>query len=553
MSKTISILTIEGKNITHTATLSNMAKGAAVHLRAIRGGKYLLVADDNQPAPQHIKVKRVGKDLFIFTQDGDETPEVIIDGFYDAQGELAGMSADGSYHTYVDSGSDRDAFLMLDDGSSDTLMLGSQSTSDLSGLTAANGDNGNTALAFGIAGGALAAIGALLAAAGGGGGGGGSKDDSGAQQQSGNAGAIAAPAPAVPYDNTAIDDRTSANAPITAGSLTNDNQPLLSGKGTPGSTVRVYDNGQLIGSAQVGNDGQWQFKPSNPLSDAHHDISFSEVNPDGIESAQSEPIRLDIDTQPPAIPVGVTIVDGNGQDLSAGGTSDANPLHVGGTGQPGDTALIYDGDKIIGSAVVSADGQWSADISLPGDGDHSLSVGLTDPAGNVGATTAPIIVDYDITPPPVPADVVIADGKGSDLSSGGATNTNPLHLGGTGDPGDTALIYDGTTLIGSTIVDAGGNWSADITLPSEGEHAIGVGMKDPAGNESGISTPVIIDFDTTPPDAPDAGHLTDGHGTDLSAGGLTSDGSLEMSGAGGTAGDIVKLYDGTTLIGSTVV
>ncbi|MEB5974962.1 Ig-like domain-containing protein, partial [Pantoea dispersa] len=42
-------------------------------------------------------------------------------------------------------------------------------------------------------------------------------------------------------------------------------------------------------------------------------------------------------------------------------------------------------------------------------------------------------------------------------------------------------------------------------------------------------------------------------GTDLSAGGLTSDGSLEMSGAGGTAGDIVKLYDGTTLIGSTVV
>ncbi|WP_343553311.1 Ig-like domain-containing protein, partial [Pantoea sp.] len=553
MTNAISILTVEGKTIVNTANLPTQAAGKAVHIKAVHAGKYLLVADQHQTAPQQIVVKRVGKDLLIFTQQGDETPEVVIDGFYDNQGELVGMSSDGSYHTYVESNSNREAFLMLTDGGSDTLVMSSQQATGLSGLAVANSGISNTALAFGIAGGALAAIGALVAA-GGGGSGGGSKNDQPQQQPvSGDAGAIPAPQPTVPYNNVAIDDRGDVLAPIASGSLTNDNQPLLSGKGTPGSNVRVYDNGQLIGSAVVDDNGQWQFKPATALSDASHELSFSEVNSDGVESAQSAPIRFDIDTQPPAAPADVTITDGNGQDLSAGGLSDANPLHFAGTGEPGDTALIYDGDKVIGSAVVGADGQWSADITLPGDGDHSLSVGFTDPAGNSGATTKPVIVDYDITPPAVPADVAIVDDKGSDLSQGGATNTNPLHLGGTGEPGDTAIIYDGDKPVGSAIVGADGKWSADITLPDQGEHAIGVGMKDPAGNESNKSTPVIVDFDTVAPDAPVVGDLKDGNGADLSAGGLTNNGSVEMSGSDGTEGDIVKLYDGDKLIGSTTV
>ncbi|MEB5974957.1 Ig-like domain-containing protein, partial [Pantoea dispersa] len=94
-----------------------------------------------------------------------------------------------------------------------------------------------------------------------------------------------------------------------------------------------------------------------------------------------------------------------------------------------------------------------------------------------------------------------------------------------------------------------GSWSIPADLSGDGEHALSASFTDAAGNESAKSTPVVVDLDTTAPVAPTIGDLTDGHGTDLSAGGLTSDGSLEMSGAGGTAGDIVKLYDGTTLIG----
>lgn len=123
MNSPLHLLVVDGKTITKTASLPQAAKGQPVHIKAIDGGKYLLSSGENQTAPDHIVVKRVGKDLQVFTQDGDDTPEIIIDGFYDHQGELSGMTADGTYHTYVNQdGSDRDAFLLLDDSGASTLI-----------------------------------------------------------------------------------------------------------------------------------------------------------------------------------------------------------------------------------------------------------------------------------------------------------------------------------------------------------------------------------------------------------------------------------------------
>ncbi|MFP2790164.1 hypothetical protein, partial [Enterobacter ludwigii] len=66
--------------------------------------------------------------------------------------------------------------------------------------------------------------------------------------------------------------------------------------------------------------------------------------------------------------------------------------------------------------------------------------GFRDPAGNAGAKSEPVTIDYDVTPPDAPGAIEIADGNDKDLSSGGVTNANPLHLSGKGDPGDTVLL-----------------------------------------------------------------------------------------------------------------
>ncbi|MFP2250298.1 hypothetical protein ACLETS_24640, partial [Enterobacter ludwigii] len=102
-----------------------------------------------------------------------------------------------------------------------------------------------------------------------------------------------------------------------------------------------------------------------------------------------------------------------------------------------------------GTTVVDAGGHWRADITLPSEGDHDLRVGFRDPAGNAGAKSDPVTIDYDVTPPDAPGAIEIADDNGKDLSSGGVTNANPLHLSGKGDPGDTVLLYDGDTLVGT--------------------------------------------------------------------------------------------------------
>ncbi|MEB5974845.1 Ig-like domain-containing protein, partial [Pantoea dispersa] len=111
----------------------------------------------------------------------------------------------------------------------------------------------------------------------------------------------------------------------------------------------------------------------------------------------------------------------------------------------------------------------------------------------------------------------------------------------------------GTTLIGSTVVGADGSWSIPADLSGDGEHALSASFTDAAGNESAKSTPVVVDLDTTAPDAPAIGGLSDGKGTNLTTGGLTNNGSLTLTGSGGIAGDVVKIYDGANVVGSAVV
>ncbi|WP_455915264.1 Ig-like domain-containing protein [Pantoea agglomerans] len=538
MTTPLNLLVVDGKTVVKTASLPQAAKGQPVHIKAIDGGKYLLSSGENHTAPDHIVVKRVGKDLQVFTQDGDDTPEIIIDGFYDHQGELSGMTADGTYHTYVNQdGSDRDAFLLLDDSGASTLILGSDSTAGLTGLAAAGGlTSGMIAL------GALAALAALTGIAIAAHNGGGHHHD--------NNGVAA---PNVPGATSASDNVGSVQGKIAQHGVTDDARPVLNGQGTPASVINVYDNGSLIGSTVVAADGSWAFQPGSPLAEGPHDISFSETNSAGAESAKSAPVSFTVDLTPPVAAEVITVTDGKDQDLSHGGLTNNGDVEMSGKdATPGDVVKMYDGDTLIGSTVVDADGNWTVPGTIVGDGKHDLSVGITDPAGNEGPRSPAVPVDLDTTAPAMPAPT-LTDGNGLDLTHGGTTTNGDLDMSGTGGtPGDVVKAYDGSTLIGSAVVGADGSWTIPGAISGDGEHDLSASYTDPAGNESAKSAPIAVDLDTTAPDAPTP-TLADSNGLDLTHGGVTNDGSLEMSGTGANPGDVVKLYDGDDLIGSAVV
>ena len=526
----INLLVIDGDNIVRIAELPAQAEGAPVRVKSLKNGKFLLVRGTNEPAPDHIVVKRDGDDLMIFTQEGDDKADIIIEDFYLQQGELYGMAQEGSYHLYESSDSDNEAFLLLEEGGSDALHLSEGGRLALPEVTSSELSHGM------MAAGAVAAVGLLTGIV--------------AALNAGSSGKTA-PTPAVPSEIQATDHVGIIVGAMASGVSTDDARPVLDGNGTPGSLIQVYDNGSLVGSTMVNPEGKWRWQPENALPEGEHDLQFAALAR-GRQSAKSPALNFTVDLTPPDKPVNISITDGNDKDLSSGGVTNANPLHLSGKGEPGDTVLLYDGDTLVGTTVVDAGGHWRADITLPSEGDHDLRVGFRDPAGNAGAKSEPVTVDYDVTPPDAPGAIEIADGNDKDLSSGGVTNANPLHLSGKGEPGDTVLLYDGDTLVGTTVVDAGGHWRADITLPSEGDHDLRVGFRDPAGNAGAKSEPVTVDYDVTPPDAPGAIEIADGNDKDLSSGGVTNANPLHLSGKG-EPGDTVLLYDGDTLVGTTVV
>ncbi|EQA6240667.1 TPA: Ig-like domain-containing protein [Enterobacter ludwigii] len=526
----INLHVIDGDNIVRIAELPAQAEGAPVRVKSLKNGKFLLVRGTNEPAPDHIVVKRDGDDLMIFTQEGDDKADIIIEDFYLQQGELYGMAQEGSYHLYESSDSDNEAFLLLEEGGSDALHLSEGGRLALPEVTSSELSHGM------MAAGAVAAVGLLTGIV--------------AALNAGSSGKTA-PTPAVPSEIQATDHVGIIVGAMASGVSTDDARPVLDGNGTPGSLIQVYDNGSLVGSTMVNPEGKWRWQPENALPEGEHDLQFAALAR-GRQSAKSPALNFTVDLTPPDKPVNISITDGNDKDLSSGGVTNANPLHLSGKGEPGDTVLLYDGDTLVGTTVVDAGGHWRADITLPSEGDHDLRAGFRDPAGNAGAKSEPVTIDYDVTPPDAPAAIEIADGNDKDLSSGGVTNANPLHLSGKGEPGDTVLLYDGDTLVGTTVVDAGGHWRADITLPSEGDHDLRVGFRDPAGNAGAKSDPVTIDYDVTPPDAPGAIEIADGNDKDLSFGGVTNANPLHLSGKG-DPGDTVLLYDGDTLVGTTVV
>jgi hypothetical protein len=117
---------------------------------------------------------------------------------------------------------------------------------------------------------------------------------------------------------------------------------------------------------------------------------------------------LSIDTTAPSTPSGEKVNDDvgvkQGEIKSGDSTDDTTPTVNGSGGTPGDVVKVYDGENVIGSAVVGQDGKWSVTPTSPlAEGEHKLSVTETDPHGNESPKSPETKITVDTTgPTPVP-------------------------------------------------------------------------------------------------------------------------------------------------------
>ncbi|EPF6110703.1 Ig-like domain-containing protein [Enterobacter cloacae] len=373
-------------------------------------------------------------------------------------------------------------------------------------------------------------------------------------------------APEKPVIGVATDDVGSSRGDLSSGSTTDDANPTFKGSAEPGSRVDIYDNGELIGSTMVDENGGWQFTPTTALPEGEHHITTTATDKAGNTGPESDDFVLITDyTAPDASKVAITEVydDVNtaGVIASGGETDDNRPLIKGTGAEPGNTITVYNGDKVIGTAKVQADGTWSLEPTTPlPDGKYTLTAKETDGVGNVSGPSGEYIINVATVPPQAPTlDTVYDDvaPHADYLQKGDVTNdTTPTLSGSSGVAGGTISIYDNGRLIGTTSVGSNGSWSfTPDTALADGSHNFTATVTDGVGRTSEPTGGFGIVIDTKAPDAASDLLVTDNVGAyqgPVVSGDTTDDNTPTLSGKA-EPGSTVNIIDNGQVIGTAKV
>jgi Big-like domain-containing protein len=243
------------------------------------------------------------------------------------------------------------------------------------------------------------------------------------------------------------------------------------------------------------------------LSDGAHNVKVETVDAAGNASAQSRTVT--VDNHAPSAPA-VSVTGGEGWRSSNGfsvswaiPTGQVAPVvkaryQICRTDQPSD---CQPAGVQNGSDITSLSG-----LTVPGEGDHTLTIWLEDAAGNASVTnaSAPVHLRYDASAPARVSDLSVA---------GGAAwrPTNSFDLSWANPPGQVAPI---TSVRYRLCVDSGGDCStgeqagsagisslSGVRVPGPGAYTLTLWVGDDAGNSdpAAASAAVPLRFDDTDP------------------------------------------------------
>ncbi|WP_419727803.1 beta strand repeat-containing protein [Lichenicola sp.] len=357
----------------------------------------------------------------------------------------------------------------------------------------------------------------------------------------------ASPAP------TALTLATPSDSGTPGDNLTNVTHPTITGLGTAGETIRLYEGQTLLGTATVAPGGAWAVTLTAALGNGPHDLTATTTDAAGNVSTSSATLGLTIDTLVPPAPTGLTLAPGSDSGTAGDDITNVTTPTITGTGTPGDLITLLDGLTPVGTATVAPGGGWSVTLASPLlDGVHGLSAIATDPAGNVSLGSTALGLGI-VTSASAIANLSLAPASDSGIVGDGITNVTRPAIVGTGPAGETIRLSDGNTLIGSTIVGQTGFWSiTPLTALTQGTHSLTVTATDIAGNISPASTILGVTIDSVASAAPTALTLAPLSDSGTPGDNLTSATDPTILGVG-TAGDTIQLYDSGVLVGTTTV
>lgn len=255
-----------------------------------------------------------------------------------------------------------------------------------------------------------------------------------------------------PPTATAVVDAAHVETPtLVEPQVGKDGGVAFQGRGTPGSIVEVWGNGQRLDQVTVAADGRWSLAMT--LTPGEYSVSARAVDAGGKLLAESQHATFAV-----AAPLGVAPTLAR-PEIGADGA-----VALRGTGAPGATVEVWADGKRLDRIIVGSDGKWTYSTAL-NSGEYSISARAVDASGKVMAESEPAKVVVE--PPVVKMPVLTSPQAGETLSG------DSVILAGTGEPGTEVEILDQGEVVGTAVVQADGTWTFSYDV-EPGARAIAV-------------------------------------------------------------------------------
>ncbi|HCJ7391276.1 TPA: Ig-like domain-containing protein [Enterobacter hormaechei subsp. xiangfangensis] len=251
-----------------------------------------------------------------------------------------------------------------------------------------------------------------------------------------------------------------------------------------GTALTVTLNGKTY-TAEVGANGAWSVKVPAADAQALGDGTWT-VNVSGKDAAGntvSGSQTIGVDTASPVISVDTTAQDNiinaaeHNQPLTLTGKTDAEAGQI--------VSVTLNGKNH--TATVGSDGSWfvtlpASEVQTLANGEHTLTVNVSDKAGNGSSITADFTVD---TAAPVVTINTVAGDDILNTSEQGQAQIISGQANGAAEGDVVTVTVGGKTFTG--VVQADGSWSVGVPASvigalGEGSHSISVAVTDAAGN-----------------------------------------------------------------------
>jgi len=365
---------------------------------------------------------------------------------------------------------------------------------------------------------------------------------------------------APPVITSITDDVLPSTGIIARDGRTNDATPTIAGRAEPGSTVTLFDGVVNLGSVKADIAGAWGITCPTLPEGVH---SFTATATDAAANVSTASTPAYVVTIVLAAPPSPTILTATDDVLPLtgivpdGGATNDSRLLVSGTSAASVTVRILAGNTVLAETTADGGGRWSTTIAPLQDGVFSLTAIAIDDVGNQSVSSVPLVVTIDTTVAPAVIGSVY-DGfapKTGYVDNGGVTNDATPALSGTAEPGGTVRVFDGDTVLGSTIADRAGAWSFTPAQLGTGVHRLRTDVTDLAGNVSGLSSPdFVLTVDVLAPASPTITVIEQNVGLVdevVVNGRRTRDNTPRLSGRA-EAGATVTIFDDATGIGTVV-